>query len=198
MACKLLLKPTWILGWLRGCTGLLFVILAILLSLAALDFYSYKQLDKTESIANVNFIKIAPQQYRASLVTNDGEELTYELNGDLWQLDARIFKWSPALAKMGLLPGYRLDRLSGRYVSLEEEKTLPRSVYALYNSDTAIDVWNILQDYKGSFSLVQAQYGSATYMPMTDGALFTVRLTANGLSAIPLNERAQSAVSEWE
>lgn len=198
-AFKVLIKPTWLLGWLRGSSGIILALVAVLLIVVALDFYSYKQLEKDQSIANLSFIKLSPQQYKVSLVGSDGKELNYELRGDLWQLDARILKWAPSLSRMGLLPGYRLDRLSGRYVSLEEEKNSPRTVHSLYTNEASVfDVWAYLKEHGESFSLIESNYGNATYMPMTDGALYSVKLSHNGLVAKPLNERAKEAVSAWQ
>jgi len=166
--------------------------------LAALDFYSYRQLERDKSIANLSFVKLTPQYYKVSVVTNDGKETTYELAGDLWQLDVRILKWSTGLSAIGLLPGYRLDRISGRYVSLEEEKNKPRSVHSLYNNEAGFDVWFYLKEHGRALSILESSYGSATYLPMKDGALYTVKLTQNGLAASPLNDRAKEAVAAWQ
>ena len=45
--------------------------------------------------------------------------------------------------------------------------------------------------------VLDALYGSATFVPMSDGALFEVSLANSGLIARPLNERAQSAIERW-
>ena len=195
---KVLIKPTWILGWLRGTAGILLLLLAVLLGLSAVDFYSYKQLEKNQPIATLSFTQIEPKLFKVSVVDEAGHEAIYQLNGDLWQLDARILTWSSALARMGLLPGYRLDRISGRYVSLEEEKTMPRSIYSLHNNQAAFDLWSFLQDNGRSISIIKSRYGSATYLPMKDGALYSVMLHQAGLSAQPLNDRAKMAVENWQ
>ena len=97
-----------------------------------------------------------------------------------------------------LAPGYRLDRLSGRYYSLEEENSSPRTIYSLTSSSGVIDVWQWLHEYGLAWNIIDASYGSATYLPMEDGALFSVSLSANGLIARPLNDRAQAAVDRWK
>jgi hypothetical protein len=98
---------------------------------------------------------------------------------------------------LGLLPGYRLDRISGRYVSLEEEKSFPRTVHALFYNDSAFDVWVFLKESGKFVSVIKSDYGSATYLPMKDGALYAVKLTQSGLAASPLNDRAKMAVENW-
>jgi hypothetical protein len=44
---------------------------------------------------------------------------------------------------------------------------------------------------------VDALYGSATYMPMVDGASYTVSVSSTGLLARPSNDIASKAVGEW-
>ncbi len=198
IAGRLLFKKSWFLGWLRGMAGVLLFALAAVLALSAFDFYSYKQLVKEQSIANLSFTKIDSQRFQVSLVDTNGVEQRHELNGDLWQLDARVIKWDNALAAIGLTAGYRLDRLSGRYYSLEKEHTEPRTVYQLSQSKSVLDLWYWLREYGSSLAIVDASYGSATYLPMEDGALFSVSLSSTGLLARPLNERARTAVAKWE
>ncbi|ARN75850.1 cation/multidrug efflux pump [Oceanicoccus sagamiensis] len=197
-AGRLLFKGRWFLGWLRGMSGLLLVVASVLLALAAFDFYSYKQLSKEETIATISFARLDEQRFQVSLVDSDGVERSYELNGDLWQLDARIIKWNRFFAGMGMQPGYRMDRLSGRYYSLEKEHSEQRTVYQLSNSKSVLDMWSWLHEYGQNMSVVDASYGSATYLPMDDGALFSVSLSSTGLVSRPLNERAKEAVEGWQ
>ena len=166
--------------------------------MAAIDFYSYKQLTKEQFVANLSFTRKAEQKYVVSLVDSTGKEINRELSGDLWQLDARILKWNTSLNRLGLMNGYRLDRLSGRYYSLEDEKNAERTVYQLSQSQTALDIWQWLRDTGAGLGLIDATYGSATYLPMEDGALFSVNLTQSGLIAKPLNARAKAIVASWE
>jgi uncharacterized membrane protein len=198
MAGRMLFKRSWFLGWLRGMFGIVVILVAVMLVMSALDLYSYKQLTREQSIANVSFTRIAQQQFEVSLVDGEGRENVYELSGDLWQLDARILKWNNTAAAAGLTTGYRLDRLSGRYISLEKEKTAPRTVYELGTSQSSLDLWGWLQKIGGLSGLIDASYGGSTYLPMADGALFSVGISNAGLVARPLNDRAKSAVADWQ
>ena len=198
LAGRLLFKGSWVLGWLRGMCGMVLVVASVLLALSAFDFYSYKQLSKEQTVASISFTKLEDQRYQVSLVDSSGLEQVYELNGDLWQLDARIIKWNQTLAGMGLSPGYRLDRLSGRYLSLEKEHSEPRTVYQLGINKNVLDIWAWLHSHGQASQVVDASYGSATYLPMADGALFNVSLSGTGLLSRPLNERAKTAVDGWQ
>lgn len=197
-AGRLLFKGTWILGWLRGMAGIVLLLGSAVMAFGAFDFYSYKQLSKEQTIASISFTKIEPQKYQVSLVDSEGVEQIFELNGDLWQLDARIIKWNKLFAGAGLAPGYRLDRLSGRYYALEEETSGKRTVYDLGNSKSVIDLWSWARQFSKNITIVDASYGSATYLPMEDGALFSVILSGTGLLARPLNESAELAVNRWK
>jgi hypothetical protein len=44
---------------------------------------------------------------------------------------------------------------------------------------------------------VDAHFGTATYLPMANGAMFEVKMTRTGLIARPVNEEAKIAVGEW-
>lgn len=195
---KVLLRPGWILGWLRGMAGLALVICSLVLAMVAFDLFSYKQLVAEQSIGTISFQQLGPQRFYATLVDTKGQEQRYELAGDQWQLDVRFIKWPSALAAIGVKPGYRLDRLSGRYYSLEMERRGDRTVYDLSDSRAGIDVWSFFRERGKSLKLVDAVYGSATFVPMAEGALYEIFLSHSGLLARPLNEPAQLALSRWE
>jgi len=117
------------------------------------------------------------------------------LTGDQWQVDARIIRFSGPLRWLGVAPGYRLERLSGRYTSLEQERAAPRSVIGLGEASWP-DLWELDQTFNVPF--VEGVYGNATFMPMRDGAMFDIRLSASGLVAVPVNDQAREAIQAWD
>jgi hypothetical protein len=44
---------------------------------------------------------------------------------------------------------------------------------------------------------MDALYGSATFLPMADGALYEIKVSQSGLVARPLNQAARDAVAGW-
>ena len=198
LAVRSLFTRGWFLGWIKGMFAIALLVLAGTAGLLGWDAYTYHELLDEASVATISFEKLNEQHFQAVLVSGDGNEKRYELKGDQWQLDARIFKWSPSFAKLGLKPGYRLDRLSGRYYSLEKERHAERTVYDLNRSRTAVDIWSWLKSVDGDIYWLDALYGSATFVPMTDGALYEINLSHTGLLSRPLNERAQEAVKRWQ
>lgn len=192
-----LLIGNWIIAWLRGSAGLLLVACAIALGFAAWDLHSYQQVSDVHPIATLAFNKIDDKQFTVSMVDQAGEERRYQLSGDLWQLDVRLLKWVDALARLGVKPGYRLDNLSGRYLSFEDEQKLPHTAIDLHPDQPVLDVWSWLRAVNRYFSLIEAQTGSASYLPMVDGALYSVSIASGGVVAQPLNERAKLAAEQW-
>ena len=193
-----LLIGNWILAWLRGTAGLLLAGCAVVLGFAAWDMHSYQQISEIHPIATLAFNKIDDKQFTVSLVDQAGEERRYQLSGDLWQLDVRLLKWIDTLARLGVKPGYRLDRLSGRYLSLEDEQKLPHTAVELRSDQPFFDVWSRLREVNRYFSLLEAREASVTYLPMADGALYSVSIGPSGIVAQPLNERAKLAVEQWQ
>lgn len=198
LAIKLLFRRGWFLAWLKGSVGFALVSTGVVVGLIAWDVFHYDEILEDKPIATISFEQIDSQHFKASLVTSSGIESSYSLRGDQWQLDAKLFKWDRSLAGFGFKPGYRLDRLSGRYYSLDEERNAPRTVHALYSDTVPVDVWQLCREVSEQLPWLETIYGSATFVPMSDGALYEVVLTHSGLAAKPLNERAQTAVNRWQ
>lgn len=193
-----LLIGNWILAWLRGSAGLLLAGFAVVLALAAWDTHRYQQISDVRPIATLAFSKIDDKQFNVNVIDQVGNEQRYQLSGDLWQLDARVLKWFDGLTRFGVKPGYRLARLSGRYVALADEQKLPHSAIDLQTDQPFFDVWSQLRGVNRYFSVVEAQEATAAYLPMADGALYSISVGRNGLVAQPLNERAKLAVEQWQ
>lgn len=192
----ILLRQRWFLQWLKGTAGLALIAAAVYFSLFAFNLFSYHQLTMDRPIATVSFRQVAPQVFSATVTPVDGAPAEYELHGDLWQLDARIIKWKGLFALFGFQPGYQLDRIAGRYIRLEDERSRERTVYEIRSPAVGFDLWESARN--GWSLMVDARYGSATYLPMDDGAIFEVALTGSGLIGRPLNGSAQQAVERWD
>ncbi|MBX2807786.1 MAG: cation/multidrug efflux pump [Cellvibrionaceae bacterium] len=193
---RLLFVRNWFLGWLRGMLGMVLIATVLIVTAVAFDIYSYRQVLAEQTIATISFTAIAPQHYRASFVDNNGHAQDYELRGDQWQLDSRIIKWQGIFATLGMKTGYRLERISGRYLSLDDERNKARSVYPLSTSIAGIDLWQWLNDRQNT-GVVDARYGNSTFLPMVDGGQYQVAISVSGLLARPLNQPARDAVAQW-
>ncbi|WP_188151285.1 multidrug transporter [Teredinibacter waterburyi] len=199
LGLRLVARAGWFMSWLRGTMGLLLITLAVLFALTAMDMFSYRQLTKNKILATLSFSEVENQHYSATLVLiRDGSEQTFDLRGDQWQIDARIIKWSGLIEQFGAKPGYRFDRLSGRYYSLEDEYRKPRTLHQLSSSEYWVDFWAWAKAYGDYVPGVEAAYGNATYLPMADGALYEISLSSTGLLAKPMNDVAEKSVRQWQ
>lgn len=192
----ILLRQQWLLQWIKGTAGLLFVGIALYMSLFALNLYGYSEYAEEVSVATVSFRQVEQQSYIATITRIDGSAEEYRLKGDQWQLDARVIKWKFPFSAFGLKPGYQLDRISGRYFALEDERSRERTVFGLHRDPVGFDIWQTAKD-RWSF-IVDAQYGSAAFLPMADGALYDVAVGPSGLIGRPMNGSAQQALNAWQ
>ncbi len=173
----------------------LFLMAAGAVGLAA-NLASYRRMSSEMSAGQLQFTRLGYHQFTAAFTSPAGERADFALRGDEWQVDARILKWRPLANLLGFDTVYRLDRIGGRYTKIEDERSLPRTVYPL-SPPERIDLWELLQRYQAWVPWIDALYGSATYLPMADGALYEIRVSPSGLLARPQNPAARAAVSGW-
>ena len=185
-----------ITGSLEGLTGLALLIPAALMVVISVNLHTYGRLTHEMPVAEVRFQARSPQHYWAYILPEKKNPRAFDLRGDEWQLDARILKWHGIGTVLGLDTLYRLDRLSGRYRSIAQERTGPHTVYSL-GDESGLDIWGVARRYGHWIPWMDAIYGSGIYMPMADEARYTVSVSATGLLARPANDIAHEAVHRW-
>jgi len=192
-----LVKRRLLKGLVLELSGLTLLAVAGILFLLASNLYTYQRLVYESPVAEISFEQIASSRFNVVLhVPETGKVRRYELLGDEWQLDAQIVSWRGYASLLGLDPYYRLHRLSGRYTNIEQERRREHSVYALAEKGN-FDFWQLVHEYHEWIQLVDAMYGSAVFLPMTDQAKYSVSISRNGLVARPANAQAKKAVSRW-
>ncbi|TRX73500.1 hypothetical protein [Pseudomonas mangiferae] len=196
VAIRILSGGRWLAGWLRGTCGLLFVAAAVLVALVAKDLSTYAPLPEGKPLVTLSFQAEGPQRYRVNLMQG-GEEHQVMLDGDLWQLDARLFKWKGLAALIGLQTGYRLERLSGRFLAIEQQQMAQHARVQLAESAYGIDLWRWARLGQHDLFLFDPQAQRVTYLPIADGAVYAVNLSPTGLLAQPLNQAASQALKDW-
>jgi hypothetical protein len=164
--------------------------------LLAFSYYGYGRLVDEQQVSRIEFSQTMPGEFTARLMIDGQTDRFMTLRGDEWQMDARVVNWKPPATLLGLDPIYQLDRLSGRYADISDEINEQRTVHAL-SDDLPLDVWYVARKFPVLMPGVDAYYGTATYLPMADGARFEVALTRTALIARPLNDAARNAVGEW-
>jgi hypothetical protein len=183
-------------GMFAGISAAVFLLLAAAAFLISANLRTYQRLTAEQPAGEIEFSRIAPSQFNAVLTYPNGTAAYFFLRGDEWQVDARILKWRAAVNLAGFDTAFRLDRISGRYTNIEDEKSQPRTVYAL-NPPDALDVWELAHRYHSFIPWFDALYGNATFLPMADKASFQIDVTQSGLIARPSNQAAKDAVAAW-
>ncbi|MBV2131206.1 hypothetical protein KRX52_00140 [Pseudomonas sp. MAP12] len=194
IAGRILRNRSWFFGWLRGTCGLALLALALLVGAVAYDLHSYAPLPRQgQPLLTLSFQAEGTQRYRAT-VREGGRERSVILSGDLWQLDARVFDWKGLASLIGLQPGYRLELLAGRYLSTEQQAAAEPSRIALASSPYGIDLWRWLREGRHDLSLFDARGARVTFLPMADGAVYSVILGSSGLVVEPQTQAARAAL----
>jgi hypothetical protein len=183
-------------GLLNGATALVLILLSLCAALIAANLSTYQRLTYEQPAGELQLNRTGERQFNAVLTYPGGERANFALRGDEWQIDARVLKWHALANLVGFDTAYRLERISGRYARIEDERDQPRSVYSL-NPPQRIDPWDLVHRYHSWIPWLDALYGSATFLPMADGALYEIKMSQSGLVARPLNQAARDAVGSW-
>ncbi|MBS0579246.1 MAG: hypothetical protein JSR36_08295 [Proteobacteria bacterium] len=183
-------------GLLCGVFALFLLLLPVGIGLVAGNMVTYTRLTHEERALKAEFTQTGEHQFDAVLTFPSGDVQRLVLRGDEWQVDARIVKWKPLANIVGFDAAYRLERITGRYSAIADERSAPHTVYAL-SPATRLDVWSVVRHLSAWLPWFDALYGSAVYVPMADGASYAVLATQAGLIVRPLNAAAGSAVGGW-
>ncbi|MFC4818772.1 hypothetical protein [Dokdonella ginsengisoli] len=179
----------------RALWSLIFLLAALLAAFGGASLLGYRRLTAETTVATIDARQLAPQRYAVALTTADGVRHEVELQGDDWQLDARVIKWRSGAVLLGAPPLYQLDRVGGRYRDVAQEREAPRSVVALTPAQP-LDLWRLKQRFPRWLPWVDADYGSAAYLPLVDGGRYTVTLSAaGGLVARPADAATRDKLS---
>jgi len=140
----------------------------------------YRALTREEVAARISVTPLAPQRFEARVTLADGRQERFELAGDEVYVDAQILKWKPSANFLGLHTAYELDRIAGRYRDIASERDGVRTIYAL-GSPKAFDLFDLRNRYAILAPLVDAEYGSATYVPAAQPKEIEIRVSGTGL-----------------
>lgn len=177
-------------------------------ALLGMNLQTWERLTYERPVATIALRELGPQRYEATLTRADGQDpaggqpVAYTLAGDEWRIEAQVLRWRPWANVLGLNAQYRLERLSGRYRSVQQELTAERSAHDLTGVETPerrpwdLDAWLVAQRARPYVDAVDTLYGSAAYMPMADGAAYEVWITQSGLIARPANTQANAASAD--
>ena len=165
---------------LRTLSGLLFLVLGALAGTIAVGIQGYQALTREDVAARIWVRSAGPQRLEATFRFTDGRQAAFALAGDEIYIDAHILKWKPLANVLGLHTAYELDRVAGRYLVIEQERSAVRTVYSL-SQERPVDFFVLRQRYAFLAPLLDADYGSATFVPVMRPAELELRVSTTGL-----------------
>jgi hypothetical protein len=144
----------------------------------------YRAFTREEPAAVIETRPTGPQRFEARITTPDGRSATYALAGDELYVDAHILKWKPLANLVGVHTAYELDRVAGRYADLADEQGKPRTVFSLA-AEKRVDLFALRRRFAWLDPLVDATYGSATFIAAREPGRFEVLVSTTGLLVRP-------------
>lgn len=168
--------------------------------LIALNAQAFARLSHENLVANVavKSLDASQNRWRITIQRMDIPNLVQicDIQGDEWEMSARVQKWKPWANVLGLDTTYTLDQITNMYFSAARANGRPITACDLRGPPPKVDeyvprswlFWLIDQAYTE-----QRRFGSAAYMPNADGAVYKVTMTQSGLNAEPLNAAAATA-----
>ena len=171
----------WLGVTVRGLLASLLLALAALAATVTVGLQGYRALTFEQVAATVRTEPVGPQRFRATITLPDSRLAMYELAGDAFYVDAHILKWHPWASLLGLHTLYELDRVAGRYNAVADERVRPHTAYELARSKPVDLFFMARRRLLGP--LVDAEYGSATFVAATRPGTFEVRVSTTGLLA---------------
>ncbi|MFY0663307.1 MAG: hypothetical protein JXQ97_01690 [Natronospirillum sp.] len=181
----LLARYRWIMGFLVGTLGLLFIVTASLGALAAWRLGEYEPVADTTLLGTITVRDINSERYAVTLA-HDRTAWRYELEGDRWRaVGQRVV--APEWLLFGPSNEFvTLLHMEGRYLRLEDEMRAYRPVpgpawYRRLGDDVLARLFVTDQLY-------------TPLLPLTLQALFTLEFRADTLVLQGINEPAQEAL----
>ena len=164
----------------RTLLGLLLISLGFLEGGITLGLQGYRALTREVVAARVTVRPTGPRRFSAAFEFPDGKTATYALAGDEIYVDAHVLKWKPVANLIGLHTAYELDRVGGRYRSLDEERREPRTLHSL-GREQLVDLYGLRTRYAFLSPLIDVEHGSASFVPVKEAAELEVKVSTTGL-----------------
>jgi hypothetical protein len=165
-----------------------------------LNVQTYQQLSLERPLAEVqiNVSDLAGKWYEVKVTRLDEagsglEPTTCRIQGDEFDISAWTLKWKPWANVLGLNSRFKLEQMTNRYFPGSGfGQTITGCVLTEAPPMNAM-VPERIRDWLLSVGYDTA-YGSATFAPMADGALYQVMMTQTGLILRPNNAVAKDAI----
>ena len=160
--------------------ALLMLSLSALCGTISIAIQGYSALTREDLAATVKIEPLGMQRFSALVLLPGGHAKTFSLSGDELYVDAHILKWKPWANILGLHTSYELDRIGGRYTALADESAKPRTIYSL-SANRPLNMFELRRKFAMLNPLLDAEYGSATFINTNTAEEFRVMVSTSGL-----------------
>ena len=160
--------------------GLAVTAIGAVATLIAVGMRGYQALTHETVAARIAVKPSGPQRFDAQVRFPDGRVSGYVIAGDELYVDAHILKWKPIANVLGVHTAYDLDRIAGRYRSVDQERAALRTVYPL-GTPQVLDLFGLRNRAAWLAPLYDAEYGSASFVPVDRPMDLEVRVSTTGL-----------------
>ncbi len=175
------IRKVKVLSSIRKLTSLLlFSFITASLSFLLIGIQGYQALTHETLIATVSIVPKQSQTFEAIVQLENRQPQTFQLSGDEVMFEANVLKWKPWSNILGLKTAYRLDRIRGRYLNIEDEKNKPSTLFSLNNNDSP-DIAEWREQYQNLSFLLDVEHGSASFTSANQEKRFELMMTTNGL-----------------
>lgn len=164
--------------------GILLISIGFVFFIFYTGLRSYSLLINEDLIAKVRCYRVKGQPYDMALKYAPvvggiaKEEQTYLLKGEQWMIDGHILKWRPVLNTLGFKTGYKVTRISGRFLKAD---TNMFGFQTNYDIDPRGDwLWLFLYRHQKLFPFIEAVYGNGSYTFADNNKTFGVYVTTSG------------------
>jgi len=177
-----------------------FLSITAALSTLLLDLSSYQQLSQQQDLFEVSINKIKNQQFELILEKKtSGVKHRYVLEGDQWQLDYRLIRLTASAFLLSSNHFFKFTRLSNRYSSSEDQLSQRQIIFEL--EELAVyqpDLWSFLYSNQRYLPFIDTVFGGSVFVPLEDGAIYTIRTGFAGITVKALNDQANTAIINWQ
>ena len=188
-------------GGVHASSAVILALAAVCIGLLVINTQSYVRLTAERPVAEVTVAALHPavQTFRVSVRRLDGAGRTSDcdIQGDEWVMSAAVQTWKPWVNILGLDATYDLDQLANKYFSAQRGNGRIITACDLKGPAPAADAFapGLAGWLMARAQASQRRFGSAVYMPLTDGAIYRVIMTRGGLSAEAVNPIAGAAMA---
>jgi len=161
---------------------LIVVIFALISSIFMLLYVSlkgYENFTYNKPILSVECALKQEDSFVLNFIPLDGEDRPasfYRIKGQQFVIEGHIIKWENFFVMVGMKPLYQITRLTGRYISIDDEKEKERSVYEVAEETK---VWRWLMQYGEKIPGIDAVQGISSFKDAVEHKKFIVYITHN-------------------